>query len=102
MIDDSQIISDVGEGTLMSQCMMPSKGVNASGQSTVRSVHPGGVFVAMADGSVHFVSDFIRPLEPSAPAAFLGFNPDDLLDNVFGVWQRLNIAADGKIATLNN
>ena len=101
VIDDSQIISDVGEGTLMSQCMMPSKGVNASGQSTVRSVHPGGVFVAMADGSVHFVSDFIQPGTVGA-GAFLGFNPDDLLDNVFGVWQRLNIAADGKIATLNN
>jgi prepilin-type N-terminal cleavage/methylation domain-containing protein/prepilin-type processing-associated H-X9-DG protein len=54
------ILSDVGEGTLLSECMHPDKGVNESGQSVVRSLHPGGVHVAFADGSVRFISDFIQ------------------------------------------
>jgi len=90
------IIAYVGEETLRAECM--STDTDASAQSTVRSVHPGGVYTAFVDGSVRFISDFIQP-GSIPPGAFIGFNgQNDVGDQVFGVWPRLNISADGKIA----
>jgi len=89
------IIEDVGESTLRAECM--STDTDASAQSTVRSVHPGGVYTAFVDGSVRFISDFVEP-GGIAPGAFIGFNGlNDVRDDVFGVWPRLNISADGKL-----
>ncbi len=93
------IYEDVGAATLAAECMQPDKGVNASGQSVARSLHPGGANVAMADGSVHYLSDFIETGE-LAVAGFIGDNPDDILPEVFGVWPRLNVASDGLIVKL--
>ena len=46
-----------------------------------RSMHAGGIFMAMADGSVQWVSDFIDVM-PSWPGSF-------------SVWDRLMLSADG-------
>jgi prepilin-type processing-associated H-X9-DG protein len=38
---------------------MPCDGIDGNIQATVRSSHPGGVMICFADGSVHFISDYI-------------------------------------------
>lgn len=45
-----------GEEALLRECMPCDE---IAGQGTVRSLHLGGAFVGFADGSVHFISDFI-------------------------------------------
>ena len=94
------IIADVGLPTLLAECM--GTDTDKSAQSTVRSLHPGGVFAAFVDGSVRFVSDFIQP--GNIPfGAFIGFNGQrDIEDEVFGVWPRLNVSADGKLTGVDD
>jgi len=69
--------TDPGDDVLTRECMncCPSGG---AWQATVRSQHVGGVFVAFADGSVHFISNWI---ETSS-----GMN---------AVWPRLICSMDG-------
>ena len=51
-------------------------------QAAPRGLHPNGVFCAFADGSVHFISDFVQ----------LGIRFSNL-----GVWDRLNLSIDGNM-----
>ncbi len=92
----TDIIDDVGEPRLRAECMMPDRNVNASGESVVRSVHVGGAFVAMADASVRFISDFIDSGNITGGACIGCSNPNDILLQNFGVWQRLNVSTDGQ------
>ncbi len=48
-----------GSGPTAAECM-PCGGATYAAQQTTRSSHPGGVYVAMCDGSVQFVSDDIE------------------------------------------
>jgi len=97
------LISDIGRERLIAECMMPGTGwdSNAMGQSVVRSVHTGGVFVALADSSVRFINDFIdsgtMPNAPRTGSKIRADSPsgDPTNPNVFRVWQRLNVARDG-------
>jgi len=57
-------------------------GTEEVGQATARSMHQGGVFISMADGSVRWVSDFIQVLPSNAPN--------------FSTWDRLMLSADGQ------
>ena len=50
-------------------------------QQTARSLHTDGVSVALCDGSVRFISDFVQ----------LGTGPSNL-----GVWDKLNLSHDGQ------
>jgi prepilin-type N-terminal cleavage/methylation domain-containing protein len=108
-----EIVDAVGDGTLLAECMRPETGGGGgawsggigSGQSSVRSVHPGGAMVAMADASVRFMSDFTDNGSLSAPS--FGFciangAPEDVTDARFGVWQRLNASSDGKVVSIDN
>ena len=72
-----------------------------SGQSVIRSTHPGGVFVAMVDGSVHFISDFIEA-GAVGYGAFIGDKqPVDATPTNFRVWQRINVSSDGMLSDIN-
>jgi prepilin-type N-terminal cleavage/methylation domain-containing protein len=71
-----------GNATLLDRCM-GCHAASSNNQATTRSVHQGGVFVTFADGSVHFISDFIQ----------LGTNVGDDM----AVWDRLNAARDGLV-----
>lgn len=51
-----------------------------AGQGTSRSMHRGGIFAAMADGSVHWIDDYIDVL-PSSP-------------ELLSVWDRLMLSGD--------
>ncbi len=76
---------------MMMQLGMPcsdDNGLNswANWQQTARSLHAGGVNIALADGSVHFMVDMIN----------VGTGTDNL-----GVWDRLNLSADGDVLDAN-
>jgi prepilin-type N-terminal cleavage/methylation domain-containing protein/prepilin-type processing-associated H-X9-DG protein len=80
--------------SLVAQCMGLDTNVDVSGQSTVRSRHPGGAMVAMADSSVHFLSDFIDfgDIGPEI-GEYIEFETGN--DSTrFRVWQRLNVSRD--------
>jgi prepilin-type N-terminal cleavage/methylation domain-containing protein len=91
--DIQKVKDEVGDETLKQECM--DAATVDSGQAVVRSLHIGGAFVALADGSVRFVSDFVN----SGPIIYEGFVGQNGADSVkpenFGVWQRLNVSADG-------
>jgi prepilin-type processing-associated H-X9-DG protein len=69
-----------GAAPLIQFGMSCSPGPFADWQQTARSMHPGGVNVCFADGSVHWISDFIE----------LGTSQENL-----GVWDKLNLSNDG-------
>jgi type II secretory pathway pseudopilin PulG len=100
IFNGANIVTQVGEAKLRSECMFNDPGVNVSGQNAVRSIHPGGVFVAMADGSVQFLSDFIQAGTIPAGSSFIGYGTNDL--QLMGVWQYLNISADARLASLSD
>ena len=104
-VDGAQLIIDsIGQPTMRAECMDAAT-VN-SGQSVMRSVHPGGIFVTMVDGSVHFVSDFIEAGRVGY-GAFIGADAGgsgasvDASPTNFRVWQRINISNDGMLADIN-
>ena len=88
----AEIIAAVGQPTLELQCMYPFPNSNFSNQSVVRSVHTGGAFCALADGSVRFVSDFTDGgsfTGSHVPVVYNRQFPDSFL-----TWQRLCLSAD--------
>jgi prepilin-type N-terminal cleavage/methylation domain-containing protein/prepilin-type processing-associated H-X9-DG protein len=89
----ADIIADVGLAPLLAECMGIDHTVDASGQSTVRSRHPGGANVAMADASVHFLGDFIDQGDIGTIAALIEKDQTD--PALFRTWQRLNLSRDG-------
>jgi prepilin-type processing-associated H-X9-DG protein len=66
--------------------MACDKSSSANRQQTARSLHTSGANVCFADGSVHFISDFVELGSDSASD-----NPPNL-----GVWDKLNLSCDGQ------
>ncbi|MEX2307914.1 MAG: DUF1559 domain-containing protein [Pirellulales bacterium] len=89
----SALRTEVGQETLSAQCM-GVENISASGQSTVRSRHPGGALVAMVDASVHFLGDFIDfgDIGPEI-GEYIDFDTGKDTTR-FRVWQRLNVSRD--------
>ncbi len=71
-----------GQDALVAVGMPVSYGPWVNMQQTARSQHAGGVFVAMADGSVRWITDFIQILPSS-------------IGNL-SVWDRLMVSNDGQ------
>jgi len=95
LFGDADVVADVGESKLRAECMMPSVGTNWSGQTIVRSRHPGGAMVAMCDASARFVSDFIDQGNIRIGGYVGDKRPADLLPDNFRIWQRLLVSRDG-------
>lgn len=94
----ADIQADVGEGRLRTECMMIDFAVDSSGQSVVRSRHPGGAQVAMADASVRLISDYVEQSGHDIGGLIGGpGNEADLDQDVFRTWRRLNVSRDGYV-----
>ncbi len=75
------------------QMGMPCSNWSNSGaneEQTARSMHTGGVFVGMADGSVHFISDFIQQ-SPGYISTSAFSQPAS-----WSVWDKLILSNDGQ------
>lgn len=84
VITCTEIVGSVGGQDRLQAMGMPCSLVNGmSWQQTARSMHPGGVFVSMADGSVRWITDNIQVL------------PSDPLN--LSVWDRLMLSADEQV-----
>ncbi len=82
----SDIFSALGSAAVTQACMGC---VDGNTQAVPRSSHYAGIYVAMCDGSVRFIADFIESGDPWS------FDPTQPVDpTVFLTWQRLNASAD--------
>jgi len=79
-----KIEADVGKPLMQTECMTCFPVGNEQG--TIRSTHPSGAHVCMADGAVRFISDFIDKGTQQEPY------PDE-----YHVWQRLNASGDEQV-----
>ncbi|HEY6563910.1 MAG TPA: DUF1559 domain-containing protein [Pirellulaceae bacterium] len=87
--DGSLVLQDIGQETLLRECMMPFVNYDQSAQSVMRSVHAGGITAAMCDGSARFISDFVE-----SGAQTDGIDPDP---TIFRTWQRINVSQDSLV-----
>jgi len=93
VVNASEIIAAVGIETLRGECMNPWEGGTWSYKSVVRSLHPGGAMIAMADGSARLISDFVdkgtyqRALDTDYTKIYQDASK-------FRVWERLNVSND--------
>jgi prepilin-type N-terminal cleavage/methylation domain-containing protein len=90
--DNQAIIAQAGADYLRSECMLPfnSSSWNVSAQVAARSRHQGGIYVAMCDASVQFISDFVD-------AGDMTVGGVSCLESRFGIWQRLNCPDDNYV-----
>ena len=93
ILDCPSLVATLGAARMQQECMTCNNGINGNQQSVVRSRHPGGANICMADGSVRFISEFIES-SPSFPIGSLANPPIRPADGQFGVWQRMISSQD--------
>jgi len=85
VVGGDQIRTAFGGANGLTQEGMPCYGMPGNIEQTARSMHAGGVNTCFADGSVHWIGDFVQVL-PSTSTNL-------------SVWDRLNASADGQPVT---
>jgi prepilin-type N-terminal cleavage/methylation domain-containing protein/prepilin-type processing-associated H-X9-DG protein len=86
----ARAVAEVGESTLVQNCMGVSNSGTGSFQAAPRGQHAGGINVAFADGSVAFISENIEVHHGSPDIAY---DPDGFLD--YGAWEKIMCSTDG-------
>jgi prepilin-type N-terminal cleavage/methylation domain-containing protein len=86
-IECSEVQNSLGAQRLTTECMTCWTG-GIDQQQAVRSKHPGGVLIALADGSVHFIANTINTTGPWGPCC--------------SVWDRLIASQDGQTVDLSS
>jgi len=85
----SDVVSAVGGDAVLGQMGMPCYDWDHPNiQQTARSMHAGGVFVCMCDGSVRYISDFVQQ-SPEGDGSIIS-------RSALSVWDKLNLSADGQ------
>ena len=74
---------------LEKECMPDWTGDNWADQATVRSMHPGGIVVGMADGSAHFIPDDVDTNGP-----YFDWGPNG---EFMTVWDKMIASGDGRV-----
>jgi prepilin-type processing-associated H-X9-DG protein len=82
----SRAQADAGGKEAMDLDCMPCDGIDGNIQGGVRSMHQGGAMICFADGSVHFVSDFVDK-----------GTSWDVDPTQYHVWQRLVASGDEQV-----
>jgi prepilin-type N-terminal cleavage/methylation domain-containing protein/prepilin-type processing-associated H-X9-DG protein len=78
--------NDAGGKSILEDACMPCDGVYGNIQGGVRSMHPGGAMICFADGSVHFVSDYVDT------STYFDVDPTQ-----YRTWQRLIASGDEQV-----
>lgn len=87
--------SGVGRLIARRECMEAGNEGNQASTGWTRSAHSGGAYVCMADGSVHFVSEYVD--YGQHPAYWVGYPhpPHPKSQGEPGTWERMNMSVDG-------
>jgi prepilin-type N-terminal cleavage/methylation domain-containing protein/prepilin-type processing-associated H-X9-DG protein len=98
ILGSNRAVAEVGENTMVQNCMGIDPGGSTSYQAAPRSQHIGGITVAFADGSVAFITENIETHHAGFDAD-LAYDPDGYND--FGAWEKIMCSSDGGTANRN-
>jgi prepilin-type N-terminal cleavage/methylation domain-containing protein len=90
ILGSARTVAEIGESTMLQNCMAVGSGGTASNQAAPRSQHIGGVMVAFTDGSVAFITENVETHHGSFNIAY---DSDGFLD--FGAWEKIMSSSDG-------
>ncbi len=79
---------------------MPCTG-NTNNRATSRSMHKGGVNIAFADGSAHWISDEIN-ISKSVDPTIGEFSPSETTKTQFTIWDCLLLSKDGMVISASD
>jgi prepilin-type N-terminal cleavage/methylation domain-containing protein/prepilin-type processing-associated H-X9-DG protein len=91
ILGSNRAVAEVGESTLLQNCMGVSSGGSTSFQAAPRSQHVGGINLAFADGSVAFITENIETHHGAGEN--IAYETNGFLD--FGAWEKIMCSRDG-------
>jgi prepilin-type N-terminal cleavage/methylation domain-containing protein/prepilin-type processing-associated H-X9-DG protein len=85
--DTAGLKSPTDDAQMVQECMPDATGSDSMDQATVRSMHPDGVNIGMADGSAHFISNDVQTNGQSVNTSWPANMP-------MSVWDKIIASAD--------